>query len=387
MAKTEHVTRVEHDGREIIIVGTAHISQRSVEEVKRVIDAERPDTVCVELDAMRYEALVDESRWSKLDVFQVIRQKKVLYLLTNIALSAYQRKMGARLGVRPGAELLAAVTKAEEVGAKLVLADRDVQATLKRAWSNLSFWTKMKIVSTLMAVPFAVEELTEETLEELKDRDTISEMLEEFAKQVPGVKEPLIDERDLYLISSITDAPGKKIVAVVGAGHVKGMVAHLGEPVDRAALSVIPAPSKVTALLKWIIPTLVLAAFYFGYRENAGRGLMDMLLAWVIPNSVVAGLFALVAGARLLTVLVAIVASPITSLNPTIGAGMVAGLVEAWLRKPTVEECQRVTEDVLTLRGIYRNGFTRVLIVVVATTLGSAVGAWIGASWVVWLLR
>ncbi len=387
MANPDHVTRVVHRGREIIIVGTAHISARSVQEVQEVIERERPDTVCVELDALRYEALLDESRWANMDIFQVIRQKRVLYLLANIALSAYQRKMGARFGVRPGAEFLAAVSAAKVVGAELVLADRDVQATLKRTWASMSLWTKLRIASALVAAPFAVEDLTEEAIEELKDRDTISEMLEAFASEVPGVKEPLIDERDRYLISKVVEAPGAKVVAIVGAGHVKGMLANIGETVDREALEKLPRPSRVTAALKWVIPALVVGAFYFGYRENAGRGLADMLLAWIIPNSVLAGLLSALAGAKLLTVLVATVASPITSLNPTIGAGMVAGLMEAWLRKPTVAECQRVTDDILSLRGIYRNGFTRVLLVAVAATLGSAMGAWVGASWVVLLLR
>ena len=381
-----HVTLVEHEGRQIHVVGTAHISQRSVEEVKRVIQEVRPDTVCVELDQVRYDALLDDARWQKLDIFQVIREKKVLFLLTSLALSAYQRKLGEKVGVKPGAELLAAVRSAEEVGAELILADRDIQATLKRTWASISFWNKLKLASGLVAAPFAVQEISETQIEELKDRDTINEMLKEFAKLMPGIKKPLIDERDLYLMSKIQEAPGKRIVAVVGAGHVEGLLAHLGEKVDREELSKIPPPSKQTQALKWVIPAIVLSAFYYGYSKHSGEGLQEMLFAWIIPNSVLAGLLSAIAGAKLLTILVAFVASPITSLNPTIGAGMVAGLVEAWLRKPTVADCQTVADDMLTIRGIYRNRFTRVLLVAVLATLGSALGAWVGAGWVVWLL-
>src|SRR5690606_13454664 len=147
MAEAGHVTRVEYEGKEIFIVGTAHISHRSVEEVRRVIDEVRPDTVCVELDQMRYDTLVNGEAWRKLDIFSVIRQKRVLFLLTSLALSTYQRKLGERLGVRPGEELLTAVEKAKEIGAELVLADRDVQATLKRTWANLSFWNKVRLSS------------------------------------------------------------------------------------------------------------------------------------------------------------------------------------------------------------------------------------------------
>lgn len=367
-------------------MGTAHISQRSVQEVERVIAEVRPDTVCVELDSLRHEALVDDSRWSKLDVFQVIREKKVLFLMTNLALSAYQRKMGERLGVKPGAELLAAVNAAREVGAELVLADRDVQATLKRTWANLSWWNKVKISAGLVTVPFSVEEISEEEIEALKDRDTISEMLEELARVVPGIKGPLIDERDQFLAGSITDAPGDKIVAVVGAGHIEGVLRQIGQPVDKAELVTLPRPARWVGLIKWLIPLLVLLAFSKGYYDHAGDALQEMLFAWVIPNSVLAALFSALAGAKPLTILTAFVASPITSLNPLIGAGMVAGLVEAWLRKPTVADCESVADDVLSVRGIYKNGFTRVLLVTVAATLGSAVGAWVGGVWLVTIL-
>jgi pheromone shutdown-related protein TraB len=386
MAATSNVSVVEHAGRQIHVIGTAHISKRSVEEVRRLIEEVRPDTVCVELDQTRHDALVDESRWRKLDIFTIIRQKKVLFLMTSLALSAYQRKMGEKLGVKPGAELLAAVRSAEAVGAKVVLADRDIQATLKRTWHSLSFLDKLKLSTGLLAVPFSLEEISEERIEELKDRDTISEMLDEFARAMPGVKEPLIDERDRYLMSMVRDAPGQTIVAVVGAGHVAGMLQHLHSPVDREELSKIPAGSKVTRALKWVIPIVVLGAFYWGYTKHSGDDFLHMVYAWILPNSLVAAFFSILAGAKPLTVLTAFVASPITSLNPTIGAGMVAGLVEAWLRRPTVSDCERISEDMLSLRGIYRNRFTRVLLVAVAATVGSALGAWIGATWVVTLL-
>ncbi len=382
----EHVTRVEHDGREIFLVGTAHVSQKSVDEVERVIRAEHPDTVCVELDQTRYDALVDDSQWQKLDLFQVMREKKVLFLVTSLALAAYQRKMGEKLGVRPGAELLAAVRTAEEVGAEVVLADRNIQATLKRTWRNVSFWSRLKLIGSLLAAPFAAEEITEEQIEELKDRDTISEMLDELARVMPQVKEPLIDERDRFLMSRIREAPGKRIVAVVGAGHVKGMLSHIDEEVDRDALSEIPPPAPYAGLWKWIIPAIVLFAFYWGYTQHSGETLKHMLLAWVLPNSVMAALLSIVAGAKPLTVVTAFVASPITSLNPTIGAGMVAGMVEAWLRRPTVEDAHNVSRDALSLRGIYRNRVTRVLLVAIMATLGSALGAWIGAGWVISLM-
>jgi len=382
MSEAGHVTRLEWGGKEIFLVGTAHVSQRSVDEVTRVIEEVRPDTVCVELDEQRHRMLVDEDAWKKLDIFQVIRQKKVLFLLASLALGAYQRKMGEKLGVRPGAELLAAVKSAEKVGAHVVLADRDIQATLKRTWANLSFWDKVKITGGLVEAPFASDEIDEEKIEQLKDKDMIGEVLEQLAVELPRIKVPLIDERDAYLISSISEAPGRRIVGVVGAAHVPGMVKRLGEPVDKKKLAELPPPSRMMQVLAWVIPTLLVLAFYHGFREHSGERLVDMIWAWILPTAALCGLFTIFALAHPLTILAACVAAPITTLHPAIGAGMVTGLVEAWLRKPTVEDCEQLSRSMTSIRSVYQNRVTRVLLVFVLSSLGAALGAYIGASWV-----
>ncbi|MBW2452929.1 MAG: TraB/GumN family protein [Deltaproteobacteria bacterium] len=381
------VVRLPPDQERVVhIIGTAHVSKKSVEEVREVIAELKPDTVCVELDKMRYEALTDDTRWRKLDIFQVIKQRKMLFLMASLALQAYQKRLGEQLGVRPGAELLAGVEAAKEVGAEVVLADRDVQATLRRTWANLGFFAKLKLLTALVASIFDGEEVDEERVEELKDSEHIGDLMSEFAKALPQVKEPLIDERDDYLMSTIEEAPGKTLVAVVGAAHVAGMVQSVGKTVDREALRQVPPPSLFVRSLKWVIPIVILAAFGWGYYEHRTEGLLEMAKAWVIPNAIAAGLFTLVAGGKLISVLTAIIASPITSLNPTIGAGMVVGLVEAWLRKPTVEDCEKLGKEVTTFKGMYRNPFSRVLIVAVAATIGSALGAYIAAPWVLALL-
>ncbi|MEE2787444.1 MAG: TraB/GumN family protein [Myxococcota bacterium] len=378
-----NVTVVEDGEQTLFIIGTAHISQRSVDEVRATIEAVQPDTVCVELCQTRYESITDDERWKKLNIFQVIREKKVLFLLANLALASYQRKLGEKLGVKPGAELVEAIKAANDVNAELVLADRDIQATLKRTWSNLSFFNRLKVLSGLTEGVFSREELTEDDLDALKDKDNISEMMKAFAKALPQVKEPLIDERDQFLMSAVQEAPGLKKVAVVGAGHVEGMLLQKGKVVDREALSVIPPGAKWVGLLKWVIPAIILCAFYFGYQKHAGTGLYELVLAWMLPNSIAAGLLCLIGGAKPLSILSAVVASPITSLNPTIGAGMVVGLVEAWLRKPTVEDAQRLSEDATSIRGLYSNAFSRVLIVALLATVGSAIGAYVGVYFVV----
>ena len=381
-----NVTVLERDGRTFYIIGTAHISRKSVLEVEQTIEQLRPDTVAVELCPTRYGALVDDTRWKSLDIFQVIRERKFLFLLANLALSSYQRRLGESLGVKPGAELLAGVAKAEAVGAELVLADRDIQATLKRTWANLGFFDKLKLLGALSGVFFSHEELTEEQLEALKDRDTLSETMRAFANEMPSVQIPLIDERDRYLMSAIEDAPGRTVVAVVGAGHVEGMTRYFGQGADREALSVIPPPSQWMKALKWVIPAIILGAFAFGYTKLAGQTFQDMVQAWVLPNAISAALFCALAGARPLSILTAAIASPITSLNPALPAGVVVGLVEAWLRKPTVCDAQRLAEDSMTMKGLFHNNFSRVLWVAVMTNLGSALGAYIGLPLVLLIL-
>ena len=380
---SETVTVLQYEGREIHLVGTAHISQKSVEEVQRVIADVKPDTVCVELDEARYKSMFDENQFRKLDIFQVIREKKVLFLLASLVLTSFQRRMGDRLGVKPGAELRQAVASAKELGAELVLADRNIQATLKRSWHNLSLVDRFKLMGAMTGSFFGEEEITEAQVEALKERDTINDAMQALAKEMPRLQIPLIDERDRFMMSAIQDAPGKKIVAVVGNGHVQGMIQYLGKEADREALSVIPTPSLLSRSIKWLIPALIVGAFFFSSNDRSGDDFTQMLYAWLIPNAVGAAVLSLVAGAKLLTALVAAIASPITSLNPLIGAGVVAALVEAKLRKPTVEDCEGINEALLSLKGMYMNSFTRVLLVFVGASLGSALGAYVGAFFVV----
>jgi pheromone shutdown-related protein TraB len=377
---------LERGDKRYYIVGTAHVSEQSVTDVNNVIDEVQPDSVCVELCEARFTALTDENRWKKLDIFKVIREGKMLFLLANLAIGAYQRRIGADLGVKPGAEMLAGVERAREIDAHLTLADRDIHVTLKRTWANLGFWQKIKLLSAILGGVFGTEKVEAEDIEQLKEQVHLNEMMKEFAEAMPGVKEPLIDERDQYLMSSIEEAPGNTIVAVVGAAHVAGMVRHFGQPVDRDKLDVIPPPSGWTRLLKWIVPLVILGAFTYGYLEHGGRTFEDMLTAWILPNSIVAAVLTAVALARPLSIVTAFVCSPITSLNPLLPSGVVVGLVEAWLRKPTVEDAERINEDAQSIGGVYKNRFTRVLLVAVMSTLGSALGAWVGLGWVLMLV-
>ena len=382
MPLPESVTLLEQDEKKYYLVGTAHVSTQSVTDVEQVIEEVRPDSVCVELCKARFEALTDEDRWSKLDIFKVIREGKMLFLLANLAISAYQRRIGNDLGVKPGAEMLAGVEKAKEVGAELTLADRDIHITLKRTWANLGFWQKVNLLSAITQGVFSKETVKEEEIEGLKEEAQLADMMDEFAQAMPGVKEPLITERDRFLISHVKEAPGKTIVAVVGAAHVPGMVEHLGSKIDREPLDRLPAPSRLGRCLKWIVPVLILSAFSWGYFRADWGTFQEMLLAWILPNSIFAAVLTAVALGRPLSILVAFLCSPITSLNPLLPSGVVVGLTEAWLRKPTVADAEKINDDIQSVAGVYRNRFTRVLLVAVFATIGSALGAWVGLGWV-----
>jgi pheromone shutdown-related protein TraB len=379
---SDNVTVLREGDRTFYLVGTAHVSEESVREVERVIDSVRPDTVCVELCTMRYEALRDDSRWRNLDIFKVIREGKTLYLLANLALGAYQRRLGADLGVKPGAELLAAAKKAEEIGARLELVDRDVQVTLRRTWANLGFLKKGMLVSAAVGAAFKREgKLTAADVEALKKKAHLTEVMKELAEVLPEVKVPLIDERDRYLMSRIQEAPGTTVVAVVGAGHVPGMQDWFGRPVDRAELERLPEPSWWAGALTWTIPLLVLAAFAVGLTGRTETSFEELLFAWAMPTSVGATLGTILALGRPLSVITTFLVAPLASLNPLIVTGMVVGPLEAWFRRPTVDDAERIHLDAQSVKGFYRNRFTRVLLVALLSTLGTGIGAWIGMGW------
>jgi pheromone shutdown-related protein TraB len=378
------IQRVFLDGKEIILVGTAHISQDSVDTVRRVIEEESPDTVCVELDFQRRQALKDQSRWENLNLIQVIRNGQAPFLLANLALASFQKRMGLHTGVKPGAELAAAADEAENRGMRVELVDREIRTTLLRAWRKTGLWKKLNLVSTLVASLFETQKLDEEELARLRQSDTLSAMLEEMGQLLPSVKTILVDERDLYMAHHIRNAPGKRIVAVVGAAHLPGIVRQLPEDVPSelmAEISTIPEKPRMSKVLPWIIPAVVVALFVAGFFLGDRERIAGAALAWVLANGLLSALGAIVALGHPLTVATAFVAAPITSLNPTIGAGMVTGLVQAFIASPTVRDLERVGDDLVSWKGWWGNRMTRVLLVFVFSSLGSAAGTIVAFGW------
>jgi len=328
-------------------VGTAHVSTESADLVERVIEEEKPDTVAVELCQSRYQAMTDKNRWQETDLIKVIKEKKAFLLLSNLMLASFQKKIGKKLGIKPGEEMLRAINTAKDMEADIHLADRDVRTTLSRTWRLMGFWTKFKLLLQLITSMGAVEDIEKEDIEKLKEQDVLETLLSELGETLPDLQRVLIDERDQYLAHKIRTAPGKKIVAVVGAGHVPGIKKYWEGPVDIAALEIIPPKGKWGGFLKWGIPTLVILLIILGfYMAGASAG---------------ADMGAAVALAHPLTILAAIIASPITSLNPMIAAGWVAGLVQVFLVKPKVKDFQRLPEDIVSVKGFWKNKITRIL--------------------------
>jgi pheromone shutdown-related protein TraB len=395
------VTEIVHEGTTYYIIGTAHVSQRSVDDVRTVIERVKPDVVCVELDKVRHEALTKDSAFRDLDVFKVVREGRTLYLLAHLALASYQRRIGASLGVKPGAELLAAVEAAGAAGIPVELIDRDINITLKRTWKNLGLWKRSMLLSSLIVGWDDDEDeddddeddedddkrknVTSKTVEDLKEPKALSEMLSELGRAVPQIKGPLIDERDQYLASKAIDAgAGKqKVVAVVGAAHVPGMKAHWGEVVDRAELEKIPPPGLLWRIIKWAIPILFLVGLVYFWHQGEETSLVDMMLRWILPTSIGAGGLTLLAGGSVFSILTAILVAPVAAVHPLLGTGMVVGVVEAWRRKPGVVDCEQLPEDIQTWRGFWRNQVTRILLIAVASGIGTAVGFWVGVTHVV----
>jgi len=361
-------------------VGTAHISQQSVDLVREVIERERPDCVCVELDRQRYEALAEEKTFAAQDLRTVIRNQQLAALLMNLLLASYQKRLGMKLGVTPGKELLEATRAAQDYDIPIVLCDRDVRVTLRRAWAAISFWHKLQLASGVMASAFEDAEISEAELARIRQQDVLSELMRELGEAMPRLKTSLIDERDAYLAQKIRGAPGQKIVAVVGAGHIEGMsrAIEAGQDIDLTEIETVAPVSPVWKWVGWAIPALILGSIgWIGFSQGFARA-GENALFWFLANAIPTGIGGLLALAHPLTTVAAFFAAPFTSLTPVIGAGYVAAFVQTWLVPPTVSEIQRVGEDIATLAGWWLNRLLRILLVFILTTLGSVIGTWVG---------
>ncbi|MBI9104249.1 MAG: TraB/GumN family protein [Spirochaetales bacterium] len=386
--ESDSISRVKLAGKEIILVGTAHVSSESVNEVDRVIREEKPDRVCVEIDASRYKTMTEGQKWENLNIGQVLRKGQGFLLLSNLVLSSFQKRMGSLQGTTPGDEMKMAINTANELNVPFTFSDRDIQITLRRAWKRASLWQKMKMIAALLSSFFSKEELTAEEIEKLKKKSAMQDMMDELADYLPSVKEILIDERDRFLASSIFSARGEKVVAVIGAAHAGGIIEWF-EKFERGEketgiddINHVPPPAKYTKFLPWIIPVLVVGLLAGGFiRSGAEQGL-KMILVWVLSNGILSAIGAIIALAHPLTVIISFLAAPLTSLNPTIGVGIVTGLLEYYLRKPKVKDFETLSDDLSSVKGFYRNRLTHILIVFFLSSVGSSIGTFVAFPYI-----
>ena len=365
------------DNREIILVGTAHISQVSKDLVHETIENESPDTVCVELDEGRLKSIQDPNRWKNTDLRDVIKKKQLATLIANLVLGSYQKRMGAQTGVKPGSELKEAVDVANEKNIPIVLADRDIKITLRRTWACTPWYRKFSLLGGLFASIFDKTEISEEELQKIKEKDALNSMMQEFGNTFPEVKQVLIDERDQFLASKIKNAQGNKVVAVIGAGHMRGIASIIEEDKElpsEESISVIPKGTVIWKILGWSITLAIIASIalvgYFAGIEKAGQ----LSLQWVMFTGGGAMLGAIIAGGHPLTILVALVMAPFTGLTPLIGVGFFTALTQVYVRPPRVSEMETLTDDIWQVRRWWKNRVTRVILCFLCPGIPAIIG-------------
>jgi pheromone shutdown-related protein TraB len=379
------IRRLQRDGVDYTLIGTAHVSRASADAVQELAASGEFDAIAVELCQARYDALTAERKWTDLDLYRIIREGKAGLVMANLALSAYQRRIAEQFGIEPGAEMRAAAVAAKAHDLALQLVDRDLATTLRRSYASVPWYKRFYLMAGLALGMVSSDEIDEEAIEKLKEGDILESTFTEFAEHSPELFNALISERDRYMAARLREEnagrAGRRVLVVIGAGHMEGLANHLesgqAEPAgERGELDALPPRARWPRAIPWAIMILVLTGFYIGFSRSPELG-WQLVFIWVAINGGLAALGALIARGHPLTILSAVVAAPITSLNPTIAAGMVTGLVESWLRKPRVADLENLRFDITTLKGWFRNPATRILLVFFLSNLGSAIGTWV----------
>jgi pheromone shutdown-related protein TraB len=388
MSPSEHQepTEVIQVGNsKITLLGTAHVSQTSADTVASLLQTGAYNAVAVELCPSRYNALIEPESLAKMNLMDVFRQGKAAMVMANLAMGAYQQRIADQFGIQPGAEQRMAISQAQEKNLQVLLIDREIGTTLKRTAHNLPWWKRWTLFTGLLLSLFSKEDVNEEEIEQLKQGDMLETTFSEFAHDRQDLYQPLIAERDQYmaarLLQEARENQHESILAVIGAGHLKGITKQLQQGIAQPAQTIkqldqLPAPSRWPKLIPWIIVALVITGFIIGFMRSPELG-WQLLSSWVLINGTLSAIGAAIAAAHPLTVLTAFVAAPITSLNPTIGAGMVTAAVELWLRKPTVSDFESLRSDTTGILGWWKNRVSRTLLVFLLSTLGSAIGTYV----------
>ena len=369
----ENIVELSCGEKQIYLVKTAHVSKSSVEDVNACVNEIDPDSICIELDEQRYQKLKDPEAWRETDIVKIIKDKQVGFLMVNLILSSFQKRMASSLGSTSGAEMIEGIRLAEEKHKNLVLADRPIKTTFSRIWAKLQGKEKVKLLTAIIGSIFEDEEISEEDLAKLKEADALEAALLDISKEFPTVKEVLVDERDKYLAQKIKTAPGNKVVAIIGAAHAAGIARHIEEDTDLKALETVEKKKGLSSYIKYLIPAILVLMIAITIFNNRDLGL-SQIRSWILWNGSLSALGVLLALGHPLSILTAFVMSPITSLNPLLAAGWFAGLVEAYLRKPKVKDFEDLSEDTASFKGFWKNRVTRTLMVVIFANLFSSIG-------------
>lgn len=388
-ARHEPLIRLEHDGVSITILGTAHVSRSSAESVKSLIASGRYDGVALELCENRLNALIDPDAIGRMDIMQVVRKGKGPMVMASLALGAFQKRIADQLGIEVGADMRAGAESARANNLPLLLIDRDVGITMKRIYRNVPWFKRIKVLAGLLASVIARRSVSEAEVERLKQGDVLESTFNQFAAHSEEVYKPLVDERDQYMAARLIDEARlsgcRNILAVVGAGHLKGIRQYLdktGEhyitaPEQRQEqLNQVPPPGNLLRLIPWLIVAVILTGFAIGFSHSSDIG-WEMIQQWVMINGTLAAVGALIALAHPLTILSAFVAAPLTSLNPTISAGVVSAAVETFFRKPRVGDFSRLRDDTGRIGGWWSNRVAHTFMVFFLTGIGSVIGTYI----------
>lgn len=385
----EPLIQIDINNSHITILGTAHVSKASAEKVKDLLSSGEYDAVAIELCPSRHHAIVNPDALAKMDLFQVLREKKASMVVASLALGAYQQRMAEQFGIEPGAEMRVAIECASEAKLPVLLIDREVGITLKRIYRNIPWWRRANLVAGLMTSVISREKVSEEDIERLKEGDILESTFSQFAEQAKDLFLPLVEERDQYMAArlqeEIVTGEHRHILAVVGAGHLQGIKTYLQqkplpsqeELLDTlASLDQVPLSRRWTKFFPWFIVALIIFGFIIGFSRSPALG-WQLVVDWVLINGGLAALGALIAAAHPLTIIGAFIAAPLTSLNPAIGAGIVTAAIEVYLRKPTVGDFSRLRTETTHFTGWWRNRVSRTLLVFLLSTFGSAIGTYV----------
>lgn len=373
----ESIVKIDYQGKEIYLVKTAHVSKNSVLDVDECVNEVKPDSICIELDKDRYNKLTDPEKWRETDIVKIIKEKQVLFLLVNVILSSFQKRMATSNDSNTGAEMLEAIKLAKENNINIVMADRSVKTTFSRIWHKLDLKEKIHLISSSITSIFDDEEITEEDINKLKEADALEAALLEIGQEFPTIKKVLVDERDQYLCEKIRTAPGKKIVAVIGAAHANGIKRNIDTPISCEELDKVERKTfSFGNIAKWLLPVGLVALIVISIKTNK-KVAIGQLKSWVLWHSCLSALGTLLALGHPLSILTAFIASPITSLCPLLAPGWFAGIVEATIRKPKVKDFEDLASDTATLKGFWKNQVTKILFVVIFANLFSSLATFI----------